>query len=85
MGITIGDLVREKLGHARNQLIERNLRNKLVNCALTSTKTIEQTNTRTNAMQRRLRLVEQLGPQESATLLRRRGSAEASAKFVGTG
>ena len=33
---TIADLIREKLAQARNQLIERNLRNKLVNCALTS-------------------------------------------------
>ncbi len=33
---TIADLVRRKLDQARHQLIERNLRNKLVNCALTS-------------------------------------------------
>jgi len=33
---TVADLVRRKLDQARHQLIERNLRNKLVNCALTS-------------------------------------------------
>ena len=33
---TVADLVRDKLAQARDQLIERNLRNKLVNCALTS-------------------------------------------------
>lgn len=36
VGTRIADLIREKLNHARTQLIERNLRNKLVNCALTS-------------------------------------------------
>jgi very-short-patch-repair endonuclease len=35
-GTTIADIVRRKLEQARHQLIERNLRNKLVNCALTS-------------------------------------------------
>jgi len=34
----VADLVREKLAEARNQLVERNLRNELVNCALTSKK-----------------------------------------------
>src|ERR1700726_3355913 len=33
---TVGAIVRRKLEQARHQLIERNLRNKLVNCALTS-------------------------------------------------
>jgi hypothetical protein len=33
---TVADIVRRKLAQARHQLIERNLRNKLVNCALTS-------------------------------------------------
>src|ERR1700730_12199082 len=33
---TVADIVRRKLEQARHQLIERNLRNKLVNCALTS-------------------------------------------------
>lgn len=33
---TVADLVKQKLEQARTQLIERNLRNKLVNCALTS-------------------------------------------------
>jgi len=33
---TIADIIRTKLAQARDQLIERNLRNKLVNCALTS-------------------------------------------------
>lgn len=33
---TVADIVRGKLESARHQLIERNLRNKLVNCALTS-------------------------------------------------
>src|SRR5437016_6659841 len=33
---TVADIVRRKLEAARHQLIERNLRNKLVNCALTS-------------------------------------------------
>jgi very-short-patch-repair endonuclease len=33
---TVADIVRRKLDQARHQLIERNLRNKLVNCALTS-------------------------------------------------
>lgn len=36
----------------------------------TATKTIEETGTRTRAMERRLRSVEQLGPAESATILR---------------
>jgi very-short-patch-repair endonuclease len=35
-GTTIADIVRRKLEQARHQLIERNLRNKLVNCALTA-------------------------------------------------
>src|SRR5579872_2406878 len=35
-GTTVADIVRRKLEQARHQLIERNLRNKLVNCALTS-------------------------------------------------
>src|ERR1700680_2499281 len=33
---SVADIVRRKLDQARHQLIERNLRNKLVNCALTS-------------------------------------------------
>jgi very-short-patch-repair endonuclease len=33
---SVADLIRQKLEQARTQLIERNLRNKLVNCALTS-------------------------------------------------
>jgi very-short-patch-repair endonuclease len=33
---TVADIVKRKLEQARTQLIERNLRNKLVNCALTS-------------------------------------------------
>jgi DNA anti-recombination protein RmuC len=36
----------------------------------TATKTIEETGTRTRAMERKLRSVEQLGPAESATILR---------------
>jgi DNA recombination protein RmuC len=36
----------------------------------TATKTIEETGTRTRAMERRLRSVEQLGPAESATILK---------------
>ena len=31
---TIGESIRQRLNQARTQLIERNLRNKLVNCAL---------------------------------------------------
>lgn len=42
-----------------------------------ATKTIEQTNTRTNAMQRRLRLVEQLEPKESVAIISLPGMSEA--------
>jgi DNA recombination protein RmuC len=41
----------------------------------TATKTIEETGTRTRAMERRLRSVEQLGPEESATILKLPGIA----------
>jgi len=42
----------------------------------TATKTIEETGTRTRAMERRLRSVEQLGPAETATILKLPGMAE---------
>lgn len=42
----------------------------------TATKTIEETGTRTRAMERRLRSVEQLGPAESATILKLPGMGE---------
>jgi DNA recombination protein RmuC len=42
----------------------------------TATKTIEETGTRTRAMERRLRSVEQLGPAETATILKLPGMGE---------
>jgi DNA recombination protein RmuC len=45
----------------------------------TATKTIEETGTRTRAMERKLRSVEQLGPAESATILELPGMTEIDA------
>ena len=55
--MTVADLVRRKLDQARHQLIERNLRNKLVNCALTSKRSHQ------------VRLVDELPDEAFKTLL----------------
>jgi very-short-patch-repair endonuclease len=54
---TVADIVRRKLDQARHQLIERNLRNKLVNCALTSKRA------------RQVRIVDELTDEVFKTLL----------------
>ena len=54
---TIADLVRRKLDQARHQLIERNLRNKLVNCALTSKRSHQ------------VRIIDELPDEDFKTLL----------------
>src|SRR5712671_4536507 len=54
---TVADLVRRKLDQARHQLIERNLRNKLVNCALTSKRSLQ------------VRIVDELPDEAFKTLL----------------
>lgn len=54
---TVADIVRRKLEQARHQLIERNLRNKLVNCALTSKRA------------QQVRIVDELADETFRTLL----------------
>lgn len=54
---TVADIVRRKLDQARHQLIERNLRNKLVNCALTSKRS------------RQVRIVDEVADEVFKTLL----------------
>jgi very-short-patch-repair endonuclease len=54
---TVADIVRRKLEQARHQLIERNLRNKLVNCALTSKRSHQ------------VRIVDELADETFKTLL----------------
>jgi len=54
---TVADIVRRKLEQARHQLIERNLRNKLVNCALTSKRS------------KQVRIVDELADETFKTLL----------------
>lgn len=55
--ITVSDIIKRKLDQARDQLIERNLRNKLVNCALTSKRS------------RQVRVVDELADQVFRILL----------------
>lgn len=54
---TVADIVRRKLEQARHQLIERNLRNKLVNCALTSKRS------------KQIRVIDELADETFKTLL----------------
>lgn len=54
---TVADIVHRKLEQARHQLIERNLRNKLVNCALTSKRS------------QQVRIVDELADETFKTLL----------------
>ncbi len=54
---TVADIVRRKLEQARHQLIERNLRNKLVNCALTSKRS------------KQVRIVDELADETFKTIL----------------
>jgi hypothetical protein len=69
---TIADIVRQKLEQARTQLIERNLRNKLVNCALTSKRS------------QQVRIVDELPDEVFRTLLGKRDMTFAPGRGVYT-